>query len=219
MTTTWEQCRREGAALEVMLAAFQAGGDARELAEVVRNEEDRGDALFILSELPMAVSRPVWRCALDYVGDSDLGNALDALSTVHAFIAEADARELLHVLRSVNLAEPGVFTKSFAIMLSVSSDLLRRAADLAREEAIPAGHAEGLGRVAAGSGVPAETVRAMVEDPDIVTRFYGCSLVGRHHPDDPILSRLLPARVRTRLELHGEVERNGRGDSPDEDDR
>lgn len=205
LTSIWEQYRHREASLDEMLRAYAAAGEATELAAVVQNEDERSVALFLLAELPTAVVRPIWRCTLPYVADPEIGNVLEALDVVHTFISEADEHDLLLVLRSVSLANPGVFAKLFAIMLSVRSNLLRRTCDIARDDA-PGEHSAGLALLVTDFPHSAAEARRMLKSPDLVTRFYGCCLIGRHHRNESSLHRLLPARVRRRLLLHIEGE-------------
>ncbi|HYE28179.1 MAG TPA: hypothetical protein VEA61_08090 [Allosphingosinicella sp.] len=203
MTDLWERCRRRDASLNEIVAAFEAEGDVSELVAVARREEDRRSALYVVAELPTETSRPVWKFALDYVADPDDRTAFYALDILHSFLGEVGAHEFLLVLKSTRLASTVLFVKLFAIMLSAPESLLRRSLELSREEML-AGHSEGLARLVSGVRTPAAEVRSMLKQPRLVTRFYGCCLVGRHYSQDKSLRSLLPERVERRLALHEE---------------
>lgn len=207
MSALWERCRREAATLNEIVSAFETAGNAGELVLAVRNDLDRASALYVLAELHTDLTRPVWRCALPYAADPDDRTAFHALDIFHSFSAEAEAEaeDLLIVLQSTDLTKPGLFAKLFAIMLSVRPDLLRRTCDIARDQA-PEEHAAGLELLVADSQLPVAETRRMLKSPDLVIRFYGCCLVGRHHRNESSLHRLLPARVGRRLLLHIEGE-------------
>jgi hypothetical protein len=202
MTSIWERCRQQGMSLNEIVSAFEARGEASELISVARSEEDRSSALYVLAELRTSVTRPVWRSALVYAADEDDRTAFYALDIFHSFAIEAQPNDLLIILRSTDLARPALFAKLFAIMLTVRDDLLQPASELAGEPAFPDEHAEGLALLVSNPSVSVATVRSMVKGPDVVTRFYGCCLIGRHHPKDRILGRLLPSNVQRRLALH-----------------
>lgn len=205
MMSIWEKCQSEDATLNEIVSAYEAAGNAGELVSVVRNDGDRASALYVLAELRTDLTRPVWRCALPYASDPDDRTASNALDIFHSFTAEAEAEDLLIVLRSTNLASPGLFAKLFAIMLSVRPDLLRRSSDLAHERDLGT-HGTGLTLLVGDSWVPSSEARLMLKSDDLVTRFYACCLVGRQHSRYPSLHRSLPARVKRRLLLHIEGE-------------
>jgi hypothetical protein len=199
----WEQSHREGRSLNDIVSSFEAAGDASELVSALQREEDRLSALYVIAELPTALSRPIWRCALGHAAEANERTAFNALDIFHSFVREAEEDDLLVVLQSTNLESPGLFAKLFAIMLMAPDNLLRRSCDLAHERAAAA-HAAGLALLVGDSPVPGAEVRRMLKSPNLVTRFYACCLIGRNHSQYRSLHRLLPARVRTRLQLHME---------------
>lgn len=197
----WEQSNREGKSLNEIVSAFEAAGDASELVSALQREEDRLSALYVIAELPTALSRPIWRCALGHAADANERTAFNALDIFHSFVREAEEDDLLIVLQSTNLESPGLFAKLFAIMLMAPDTLLRRSGELAHERDAEA-HAGGLALLVGGSSLPGADVRRMLKSSDLVTRFYACCLIGRNHSQYRSLHRLLPAWVRTRLQLH-----------------
>lgn len=201
MTEIWNRCQRAEASLNEIVAAFEADGDASELVTVARTEAERSGALYVLAELPTAISRPVWRCVLDYVADKDDRIAYYSLDIFHSFLAEADARELLIVVTKVRMESTALFAKLFAIMFSVPSELLLRGCQLARLEIPGTEHSKGLALLEEGNRVPKPAVLEMLSDSSVVMRFYGCCLVGRHHPREASLRRLLPEQVERRLAI------------------
>lgn len=202
MISLWERCQREDATLNEIVSAYEAAGDAGELVSAVQNDGDRAAALYVLAELHTDLTRPVWRCALPYAADPDDRTAFNALDIFHSFTAEAEAEDLLTVLESTDLAKPGLFTKLFAIMLSAPDELLRRTAEIGRSRSLPHDHIRGLSALAQGAASTQSEVRAMLNSRDLITRFYGCCMVGRFHAANQSLNGMLPETVKRRLALH-----------------
>ncbi len=201
MMAIWEKCQREDATLNEIVSAYEAAGNAGELVLAIRNDRDRASALYVLAELHTDLSRPVWRCALPYAADPDDRTAFNALDIFHSFTAEAEPSDLRLIIQSTRLSSPPLLAKLFAIMLSVPEDLIQRSAN-SRSEPIPSELSTGLRLLAQGSNVAIRDIRAMLKNPAPVVRFFGSCLVGRHHPRDASLRKLLPEPVEERLALH-----------------
>lgn len=201
MTALWDRCRREGASLNEIVAAFEAEGDVSELVAAARREDQRTSALYVLAELPTSLSRPVWRRALEYVADPDDRIAFYALDLFHSFSGEAEPNDLRLIIQSTRLSSPALLAKLFAIMISVPEDLMQRSAKRGIEP-MPSSLSNGLRLLAEGSSVAVREIRAMLKHPAPLERFFGACLIGRHHPRDASLRKLLPAPLEERLALH-----------------
>lgn len=170
VTKLWNQCQQAEASLNEIVSAFEAQRDARELVAVARNKAERSDALYVLAELPTTISRPVWRCVLDYVADSDDRSAYYSLDIFHSFLSEAEARELLLVLTKVHLETAILFAKLFVIMAWAPAELLRRGCRLARQKMPGTEHAWGLARLEEGNAVPKSAILAMLTGSSLTMR-------------------------------------------------
>jgi hypothetical protein len=193
-----EQYSRSETTLDDALRYYRSEGGQEELIRLAENQNLRGLALYVLSEIG-ATASTVWKKAIPYVSDGDSRTSYSALDLIHAYArGEEDYSYVHESVIKADLSKPVIFAKVSRILSSLTKSGAQRLFLHAMLSDPRSSHA--LGACILAFVDVHDIIESSFATGDEVLRVYLCALVFRDFSRSP-LRRHLPEMMIEDLEL------------------
>jgi hypothetical protein len=198
----WDEYKNDRISINDIVEWVSKNHSASEVEKKLQHPEDTASSLYVLSELPADLVRPLWRSILPCMATDDVSIKFYCLDILHTFVEEATADEIVAALALTDLSQPLLFGKMYALIVNCSEEALGRALCAANQTpSVDIEHIAGLNLLASRKPVTDSELLARLCSESLTSVFYASCFVGRYRLHVPHLLSNMPKVTRRFAEV------------------